>query len=294
MSALYLVGSHASTAMSPDLWTRTFAHAGISCTYDAWEVPTQAGLPAVERALRNRRASAVNVTMPYKRWAVQVADEADADASISGVGNLLIMKDGRLVAMNTDIAAVRSGIGGRHFGRVLLLGAGGAAHAAAFALQGRIDSVDISAVDGAASEKLVDELDGRCGTAVVRSWADRAVELDTYNLIINATPIGRDGSEDELPWGSTKLADGAVIYDFVYANRTNAVETYARTHRHELIDGWIHLYLQAHAMIEPLGLPAAVTAALKESIGELRPSVSGAGSAVRSAGIANDTGTHSR
>lgn len=275
MSSLTLVGSHASTAMSPALWTRAFEIAEVSSSYDAWEVVDAAGLPDVEKALRGGRTDAANVTMPWKHWAATVADETDPDVTVSGVANLLFLRSGALFAMNTDIAAVRAATAGRTFGSVLLLGAGGAAHAAAFALHARIDRLVVSDVDRRASAALVAELDGYDGSVAVVDWSDRAVDLGSYDLVINATPIGRDGSEDQLAWGTGELAPTATVYDFVYADMRNAAESYAADRGIELIDGWTHLFHQADAMVRPLGLPDRMSDALRRSIREICPAAAG-------------------
>ncbi|MDV6304890.1 MULTISPECIES: hypothetical protein [Rhodococcus] len=275
MSSLTLVGSHASTAMSPALWTRAFEIADVPSRYDAWEVADVADLPDVEDALRGGRTDAANVTMPWKHWAATVADEADPDVVVSGVANLLFLRSGALFAMNTDIAAVRAATSGRTFGSALLLGAGGAAHAAAFALQGHIERLVVSDVDSRAAEGLVGELDGYDGSASVVDWSDRAVDLECYDLVINATPIGRDGSEDQLVWGAGELGPTATVYDFVYADTRNAVESYAADRGIELIDGWTHLFHQADAMVRPLGLPARMSDALRRSIREICPAAAG-------------------
>lgn len=275
MSSLTLVGSHASTAMSPALWTRAFEIAEVSSSYDAWEVVDAAGLPDVEKALRGGRTDAANVTMPWKHWAATVADEADPDVTVSGVANLLFLRSGALFAMNTDIAAVRAATAGRTFGSVLLLGAGGAAHAASFALHARIDRLVVSDVDRRAAAALVAELDGYDGSVSVVDWSDRAVDLGSYDLVINATPIGRDGSEDQLAWGAGELAPTATVYDFVYADMRNAAESYAADRGIELIDGWTHLFHQADAMVRPLGLPDRMSDALRRSIREICPAAAG-------------------
>ena len=47
-----------------------------------------------------------NVTMPLKLDAVALADDATDRAVAAGAANLLMMRDGRLVAANTDVGAI--------------------------------------------------------------------------------------------------------------------------------------------------------------------------------------------
>ncbi|WP_327117862.1 hypothetical protein OHB12_08760 [Nocardia sp. NBC_01730] len=271
---LYLVGSHASQAMSPTLWTRVFQRSGLDIRYDAWDVPEATGLAEVERRLRAGEVSAVNITMPHKAWAFDIADQADDDATAAGVANLLIATNGRLRAMNTDMTAVRMATEDRTFRRVLLLGAGGAGHAFAFALRGRIAVLDIADADADAAVTLARELDERVGVTGAVEWAARVDQLADYDLVVNATPLGRSGKFDVLPWGTAELSQTTRVYDFVYSDTPNSVARYAAAHGTRLINGWAHLYLQAVGMLAPLSLPQPLAGLLRESVTELGGAIS--------------------
>ena len=54
-----------------------------------------------------------NVTMPLKLDAILLADETSDRAVAAGAANLLIHKDGRLLAGNTDVAGVLQVVGPR-------------------------------------------------------------------------------------------------------------------------------------------------------------------------------------
>src|SRR4029453_4709649 len=81
-----------------------------------------------------------NVTMRLKLDAVALADGASDRAVAAGAANLLMMRDGRLTAANTDVGAIVTLLGKLHeakplLGGVTLLGNGGAARAALVALK---------------------------------------------------------------------------------------------------------------------------------------------------------------
>ena len=103
-----------------------------------------------------------NVTMPLKLDAVALADDASDRAVAAGAANLLIPKDGKLLAGNTDVGAISSCSApasrrARH-GGITLLGNGGAARAVLVALQLLdIDDVRIQARDLADAVKLAVE-----------------------------------------------------------------------------------------------------------------------------------------
>ena len=124
-----------STASGSRRWasTPTIAAAGS----------TRAELPAYRRARARRSAIGAgrNVTMPLKLDAVDLADEATDRAVAAGAANLLLLRDGKLFAANTDVGAIATLLDrdcarpGAALGSVTLLGNGGAARAALVALK---------------------------------------------------------------------------------------------------------------------------------------------------------------
>src|SRR5207244_7455182 len=77
-----------------------------------------------------------NVTIPHKQAALSLADHASATARAIGAANTLIFADdGGVAAENTDAPGLISALGTSPRGmRALILGAGGSARAAAWAL----------------------------------------------------------------------------------------------------------------------------------------------------------------
>ena len=75
-----------------------------------------------------------NVTMPLKLDALLAADDASDSATAAGAANLLTFRDGKLVAANTDVDAVRDLVSPLARDSVTILGNGGAARAVLLAL----------------------------------------------------------------------------------------------------------------------------------------------------------------
>ena len=125
---------------------------------------TRAELPAY---LAERRADpdwrGCNVTMPLKLDAVALADDATDRAVAAGAANVLMLREGKLVAANTDVGAIATLLARLHeakaaMGSVTLLGNGGAARAALVALKlVGIAAVRIQARDMAEAMKLAVE-----------------------------------------------------------------------------------------------------------------------------------------
>jgi shikimate dehydrogenase len=79
-----------------------------------------------------------NVTIPFKEEAAKLADERSEAVEACGAANVIVVKNGRLFADNTDgcgfMDALRSAGWGRRLGSVVVLGAGGSARGIVYEL----------------------------------------------------------------------------------------------------------------------------------------------------------------
>ena len=175
---------------------------------------TRAELPSY---LAERRADPAwcgsNVTMPLKLDAIGLADEATDRAVAAGAANLLMMREGRLFAANTDVGAIalilaRLQKAGAAMGSVTLLGNGGAARAALVALKlVGISAVRIQARDMAEAIKLSVEFGLDAEPAPITD----AIVSDG---LINATPLGMTG-RDCLNCDLSRLPSRGWVFDMV-------------------------------------------------------------------------------
>jgi shikimate dehydrogenase len=135
-----------------------------------------------------------NVTMPLKLDAVALAEDAADWAVAAGAANVLMPREGHVIAANTDVGAIAELLGKLHsakarMGSVTLLGNGGAARAALVALKlVGISAVRIQARDLAEATKLCVEFGLDVGPAL---FTDTIVS----DGLINATPLGMAGHE---------------------------------------------------------------------------------------------------
>jgi len=154
-----------------------------------------------------------NVTMPLKRAALELAEEATDRALAASAANLLLMRDGRLFGANTDVGAIatlveRERTVGRRVGSFTLFGCGGAARAALVALKLLdIDLVRIQARDMAAAARLAVEF----GLALAPRPLTDPVDSDA---LINATPLGMAGYAC-LNCDLALLPEGGLVFDMV-------------------------------------------------------------------------------
>lgn len=110
-----LLGHPVAHSLSPSMQNAAFAAAGLDWHYSSFDVED---VGAAVTALRTLGFEGANVTIPHKRAAAALCDEADGDAV-----NVLVLRDGRVVGFNTD----KEALAGIHARRACLIGAGGAA-----------------------------------------------------------------------------------------------------------------------------------------------------------------------
>ena len=220
-----------------------FAELGLDWRYLA--LPVQPELfAATVRALPGSGYRAANVTIPHKLAAHELADELSAEARAIGAVNTLSFEPERgIVGDNTDAAGLIDALGEPVPATALVLGAGGAARAVAWALREAGAEVRIWNRTAARARALADEL----GAAAGRGDAD---------LIVNATTVGlrADDSLDGLP-----LPDARVVVDLVYGDAPTALCRWAEGAGARVVDGLEVLVAQGAAAFELwTGLPAPI------------------------------------
>jgi len=209
-----VIGDPVDQSLSPDIHGFWIEALGIKASYGRRQLG-RAELPAY---LAEKRTDAdwrgSNVTMPLKLDAVALADAAADRAVAAGAANVLMMREGQLVAANTDVGAITALLAKLHeakarMGSVTLLGNGGAARAALVALKlVGISAVRIQARDMAEAMKLSVEF----GLDVGPEPLTAPIASDG---LINATPLGMAG-RDCLNCDLSRMPAGGWVFDMVY------------------------------------------------------------------------------
>jgi shikimate dehydrogenase len=233
---LGVIGHPIAHSLSPVMHTAALRALGIDGLYTAFDVPPTFLRPVV-RALTLAGVEGLNVTVPLKERVVALADRLDGAAQATGAVNTLVMRGGRIAGHNTDVEGFRRGLledtgAGLRGKRVLLLGAGGAARAAAWALAGmgvravwvmnrtrsRAHTLARWLVRAAAGERL------GLGAAALPYPAGRHAPdvLEQVDAVINATSLGLR-ADDPAPIRLDGLRRGAVVYDLIYHRDTALV-----------------------------------------------------------------------
>ena len=195
MPTIRLLGENISYSASPAMHGAAFDALGLAHDYELVDV-TAEDLPQAVAALRDEGVLGANVTVPHKAAVLDLLDEVEIGARVAGAVNTIVNRDGRLIGSNTDIPAIADEIRRvRQAPRqAVVLGAGGAARAVAWALSGI----------GAAQPVMVSR----------GMWPELAELLADADLLVNATPVGTNS--DESPVDKALLHTRLAVLDLVY------------------------------------------------------------------------------
>jgi shikimate dehydrogenase len=245
---------------------------GLEGSYDAIQVRPADLTDALDR-LKARGMTGFNVTAPHKETIVPLLDELDEQAGELGSVNTVEIHRGTLRGRNTDRIAMRQllelerlrGESG------LLLGAGGAASAAAFALADiGLTHLTVLNRDAGRAQRLVEKLAGRFPGMKLRAGA--LIDFDfsaAPEVVLNATSIGLEpGLALPLPPSFWRRKPGLAV-DLVYGKHARFLAN-ARAEGWRTLDGLVVLVRQGLLALQiwsgvalPQGLDAKILGDLR-------------------------------
>ena len=234
-----------------------FDAAGIDARYELLEIEPE-DVPAAVEAARGDGWLGLGVTAPYKRVVAELVDEVeDAAAEIGAVNNVIRTDDGRLVGINTDAPGFRAGVElamGRPLdgARVVVAGAGGAAHAVVHAcLTAGARHVTVANRTLASAVVLVERfasVGGGTASAVALDDPVFRAALAEADVAVNATTVGM------VDLGATidvvALPPHATVFDLVYVPPETPVVAAARARGLRAANGGEMLIQQAAIAFE--------------------------------------------
>ena len=250
-----LIGQPVAHSLSPRLMNAAFEHLGVDAVYVAWPVaPDKVG--AVLGGLAAMGTAGINVTYPHKEAVLPHLAGRSATVQAVGAANVLTLgAGGRFVGENTDAPgaplALRDLAGVDPGGwRVVILGAGGAARAAAHGLLDAGAAAVTCAVRDAERARrslagmLADRGADRLSVATLAGDDGKAALRDAH-LVVQATPVGLD-DPDAAPLVSPDQAPDAAGFELNYGRRPSAFAAAWRAAGRPCPDGRDLLAAQAH------------------------------------------------
>jgi 3-dehydroquinate dehydratase/shikimate dehydrogenase len=238
-----VLGQDVTRSLSPALHNAAFAALGLDAVY----VPLQAEAlgPFVE-TLPVLGLSGFSVTRPYKVDVIRYLDGLDDMASACGSVNTVSRDGARLFGRNTDGAGVvgplrrRTPLADR---RVVIVGAGGAARAAALALRAEGARVTVVARDAAQAAQVASAVS--CAHGMLSDLARYP-----WDVLVNATPVGARATLDETPVPADLHRPGSVVFDMVYDPLETRLLREAQQKGCVIVDGLEMLLAQAALQFE--------------------------------------------
>ncbi len=186
--------------------------------------------------------------MPYEEAIIKYIDHLSYDAKQIGAVNTVQVRDGELLGYNTDWIGVIKPLDIMKVCNIdspLVIGAGGAAKAAVFALSNVTGKVYIANRTFKRAAQLKDRFK-KLGLDIVPLPLDKLVInnlLDRIDLIINATPIGMNSKE--LPIPVDNITGSHVVFDMIYRPLKTRLIREAEVKGAKVIDGLWMLIFQA-------------------------------------------------
>ena len=238
MKRLAVLGQPIAHSRSPAMQTAALEALGLAggWSYEAIEMPP-ADFAELTRALPSEGFVGANITIPHKEAALTLASDASQAATEIGAANTLSFIGDRIRADNTDapglIAALPAPPSGK---RTLVLGAGGSARAAVWALSRQGAGVEVWNRTGERADEVVRDL-ARAGEGTDAEGRLAPVSADQaraapYDLIVNCTAVGLpDGPEDpfeQLPIEPDQLGPDTTLVDLVYGGEETRLVGEAR------------------------------------------------------------------
>jgi shikimate dehydrogenase len=232
-----VLGFPVAHSRSPAMMAAAFAELGIDWRYVKLPVPPER-FAETARALPASGFRGANVTIPHKLAAHALADERTPAAAAIGAANTLSFEDGRVLADNTDAGGLLDALGEDVRGRrALVLGAGGAGRAAAWALR-----------DAGAEVAVWNRTPERARELAAELQVEHAAEaVRRADVLVNATSLGLHG--EDLP-AELEPEPAGVIVDLVYGDEPTALCRWAEARGARVVDGLEVLVRQGARSLE--------------------------------------------
>ena len=231
------IASPTDHVRAPMIFNQIFTERGIDAVMVPVNIPPaqlQQGIAGLQ-AMENFYGAAV--TIPHKLTLADLCDELGPGAQAAAAVNAVRFDpDGRLYGDNFDGHGFVAGLLGENPAdeapdaivngkSILIVGAGGAARAIALSLsEHRVGCVDVMNRTHSRAEEAVQLVHRLREDAPVTALPAEKVAFDSYDIVINATPLGLH-EDDALPLEIERLGPECLVCDIIMIpERTNLIE----------------------------------------------------------------------
>ena len=239
-----VIGDPVEHSLSPQMHNAGYAALGIDDQYVY--VACHVDVKKIDDfiiGVRAMRIHGISCTIPHKIAVMPLLDEVESIAKKIGAVNTIVNEKGKLIGYNTDWLGVlnpleqRTTLKGK---TVALIGAGGAARAAAFAVVSKDAKLTVYNRTAEKAEKLAKEFTGEAFSL------SEIENVKSADIIINTTPIGLDETNETLI-PQKYITDKHVIFDAVYGISETQLIKDAKKQGAQIIPGIEMLFHQGFA-----------------------------------------------
>ena len=221
---LGIIGHPVGHSLSPLLQNTALEACNLNYVYVPFDVHPE-GLESAVAGLRALGVEGFNVTIPHKSSVIPFLDHLDESAELAGAVNVVRNDGGSLTGYNTDGAGLLKSLAeDLNFvpgtGRIVVIGAGGAARGAVAALC-RAGASRLVVVNRS-QDKALDLINSirphfrNIDISAVGTAEELAPYLADCTLVLNTTSLGM--KNDVIPFLKvTDLPTSVKVYDMVYA-----------------------------------------------------------------------------
>jgi 3-dehydroquinate dehydratase/shikimate dehydrogenase len=242
-----LVGNPVGHSLSPQIHNAAFEAAAVNAVYipfevhDADQFMRRMANPSSRELEWNLRG--LSVTAPHKSAVMKSLDWIEPSAKAIGAVNTILIRDAEMHGYNTDdagfLAPLRQKFGSLRGARCAVIGAGGGARAALWALHSEGAEVALFVRDASKARGASAEFE-------VESYPLSSASFKGFDVVVNATPIGTRGAlEDQTLATTGQLRGVRLAYDLVYNPLETRFLREARAAGCEMLGGLEMLLAQA-------------------------------------------------
>jgi shikimate dehydrogenase len=235
-----IIGYPLSHTLSPVMHNAVFKKYNMGWKYRVFETKPR-DLKKVIVRVRGEKIRGLNVTIPYKHAVMPFLDRIDKAAAAIGAVNTVVNKNGKLTGYNTDYLGFGETLKKNKINlrnkKVVMLGAGGAAHALAYMINlQKPAKFYILNIDVPMTERLIRKLRlKKVMFSDIKKTKIKDKIMAEADFIINATSVGQH--DKNVPYKIGKLKKGAVVYDIIYNPAKTEFLKFARKKGARIMNG---------------------------------------------------------
>jgi len=233
-----VAGNPIRSSLSPIMMNTAFRRETVNAVYLALQANKLADLLKLVHEIP---IQGLSVTMPLKQEIMAHLEKTDPLSAKIGACNTVLRQDGKLYGFNTDVAGITGPIEKRmslRGAKALVLGAGGAARAAVFGMRDKGAEVFILNRTAETAQKLAKQ----SGSKTIKK---DALSKTTFDVIVNATPVGMAGIKT-TPILEAGDLNTKLVFDLVYNPLETPLLRLARQQSIPIITG-IEMFVQQGA-----------------------------------------------